>query len=61
VSGFLAEERHECSEDTYGIPRENVIGSLVQYEYRQPPGCAMLGRMPRGFRRSGGDHAYRSL
>jgi len=46
VSGGGVEFMRVFSEEVYGIPRENVIGSSLQYKFQQTPDGAVLVRQP---------------
>ena len=46
VSGGGVEFMRVFSEEVYGIPRENVIGSSLQYEFQQTPDGSVLVRQP---------------
>ena len=46
VSGGGVEFMRVFSEEVYGIPRENVIGSSLQYQFRQTPDGSVLVRQP---------------
>lgn len=46
VSGGGVEFMRVFSEEVYGIPRENVIGSSLQYEFQQTPNGCVLVRRP---------------
>ena len=46
VSGGGVEFMRTFSEEVYGIPRENVIGSSLQYEFQQTSDGSVLVRQP---------------
>ncbi|UCD52518.1 MAG: haloacid dehalogenase-like hydrolase [Phycisphaerales bacterium] len=46
VSGGGVEFMRVFSEEVYGIPRENVIGSSLQYEFQTTPDGGVLIRQP---------------
>ena len=46
VSGGGVEFMRAFSEEVYGIPRENVIGSSLQYAFQQTPDGSVLVRQP---------------
>jgi len=46
VSGGGVEFMRVFSEEVYGIPRENVIGSSLQYKFQQTPEGVVLVRQP---------------
>ena len=46
VSGGGVEFMRAFSEEVYGIPRENVVGSSLQYEFQQTPDGSVLVRQP---------------
>ncbi|MBI5839201.1 MAG: haloacid dehalogenase-like hydrolase [Chloroflexi bacterium] len=46
VSGGGAQFMRAFSEPVYGIPLQNVIGSSLQYEFRQTPDGPVLVRLP---------------
>ena len=46
VSGGGVEFMRVFSEDIYGIPRENVVGSSLQYEFHYTPEGSFLVRLP---------------
>ena len=46
VSGGGVEFMRVFSEEVYGIPRENVIGSSLQYAFQQTPDGSVLIRQP---------------
>ena len=46
VSGGGVEFMRVFSEEVYGIPRENVIGSSLQYAFQQTPDGSVLVRQP---------------
>jgi putative hemolysin/phosphoserine phosphatase len=47
VSGGGVEFMRAFSEEVYGVPRENVIGSSLQYEFQQTPDGSVLVRQPK--------------
>ncbi len=46
VSGGGVEFMRVFSEEVYGIPRENVVGSSLQYAFQQTPDASVLVRQP---------------
>ena len=46
VSGGGGEFMRTFSEDVYGIPRENVVGSSLEYEFQQTSDGSVLVRQP---------------
>ena len=46
VSGGGVEFMRVFSEEVYGIPRENVVGSSLQYKFQQTPEGSVLVRQP---------------
>jgi phosphoserine phosphatase len=46
VSGGGVEFMRVFSEEVYGIPRENVVGSSLQYEFQNTPEGSVLVRRP---------------